>query len=208
MEFTLAACTSSCSGTCAAFDRDGDQPLPSAKTPQSEQERIPPHGFDSRSETRSDRTTPDAPSVHDTGPHLDFHERQMEPLKTMQLQFPGFHRPVDIRCTSGWTPPNPLDPLQTLGPVEDLLYWLDDFGLEAFSPVEAILVMNAWPAGATRQAAAALSDLLAESNSNFFFAATLAPRRAGTRARHTVVNVVVFFTYRGLNGVLQMEDTT
>ena len=134
--------------------------------------------------------------------------RVMEPLKTMQLQFPGFHRPVDIRCTSGWTPPDPLDPLQTLGPVEDLLYWLDDFGLGAFSPVEAILVMNAWPAGATRQAAAALSDLLAESNSDFFFAAKLAPRRAGTRARHTVVNVVVFFTYRGLNGVLQMEDTT
>lgn len=131
----------------------------------------------------------------------------MEPLKTMQLQFPGFHRPVDIRCTSGWAPPDPTDPLQTLGPVEDLLCWLDDFGLGGFSPAEAILVMNAWPAGATRQAAMALSDILTEARCEFFFSARLTPRRPGTRSRCTVVNVVVFFTYRGLSGVLQMEDT-
>ena len=51
--------------------------MPSAKTPQSEQEGIPPHGFDSRSETRNDHTRPAAPSVHDMGPHLDFHRRQI-----------------------------------------------------------------------------------------------------------------------------------
>ena len=134
--------------------------------------------------------------------------RVMEPLKSMQLHFPGFHRPVDIRCTSVWTPPDPSDPLRTLGPVEDLLYWLDDFGLGGFSPAEAVLVMNAWPAGATRQAGEALSDLLAEASTEFFFSAMLTPRRRGTRIRRTVVNVVVFFTYRGLSGVLQIEDTT
>ena len=134
--------------------------------------------------------------------------RVMEPLKTMQLRFPGFHRPVDIRCTSGWVPPDPSDPLQTLGPVEDLLYWLDDFGLGGFSPAEAVLVMNAWPAGTMRQAGEALSDLLEDANCEFFYSAMLAPRRPGTGVRRTVVNVVVFFTYNGLSGVLQMEDTT
>ena len=54
----------------------------------------------------------------------------------------------------------------------------------------------------------ASSDLLAEANSEFFYLAMVTPRRRGTRIRRTVVNVVVFFTYRGLRGVLQIEDTT
>ena len=62
--------------------------------------------------------------------------------------------------------------------------------------------------GATRQAGEALSDLLAEANSEFFYLAMVTPRRRGTRIRRTVVNVVVFFTYRGLRGVLRIEDTT
>ena len=54
----------------------------------------------------------------------------------------------------------------------------------------------------------ASSDLLAEANSEFFYLAMVTPRRRGTRIRRTVVNVVVFFTYRGLRGVLRIEDTT
>ncbi|CAE7459872.1 unnamed protein product [Symbiodinium sp. CCMP2592] len=129
--------------------------------------------------------------------------RVLEPLGTMRLRFPGFDLPVSIRCTKGWTPPDPSDPLETLGPVEDLLYWLDDFGLGGFSPAEAVLVMNAWPIE-TRNAGAALSDLLEESDSHFFYSARPAAFRRTFRP--TLVNVVVFFTYRGLNTVLQMQD--
>ncbi|CAE7341545.1 unnamed protein product [Symbiodinium sp. CCMP2592] len=129
--------------------------------------------------------------------------RVLEPLRTMRLRFPGFDLPVSIRYTKGWAPPNPSDPLETLGPVEDLLCWLDDFGLGGFSPAEAVLVMNAWPIE-TRDAGAALSDLLEESDSHFFYSARPAAFR--TQFRPTLVNVVVFFTYRGLNTVLQMQD--
>lgn len=133
--------------------------------------------------------------------------RVMEPLRTMQLRFPGFNVPVNIRCTKYWSPPDPSDPLQTLGPVEDLLYWMDDFGLGGFSPGEAVLVMNAWPR-ATRDVGAALSDLLEESESEFFYSARPAARLPGTQLEPALVNVVVFFTYRGLDGVLQMQDVT
>ena len=133
--------------------------------------------------------------------------RVMEPLRTMRLRFPGFDLPVSIRCATGWAPPDSSDPLQTLGPVEDLLYWLDDFGLGGFSPVEAVLVMNAWPIE-TRNAGAALSDLLEDSDCTFFYSARPVACVPGTEHYPVEVDVVVFFTYKGLNSVLQMHDVT
>ena len=135
---------------------------------------------------------------------------------------PSHGTPEDHAIALSWFPPSrghqvhfwlgsagSVGPVADPGaPVEDLLYWLDDFGLGGFSPAEAVLVMNAWPAGTMRQAGEALSDLLEDANCEFFYSAMLAPRRPGTGVRRTVVNVVVFFTYNGLSGVLQMEDTT
>ncbi|CAE7843113.1 unnamed protein product, partial [Symbiodinium necroappetens] len=92
----------------------------------------------------------------------------MASLQSTQLRFPGFCCPVTVEFGKAWTPQSSDDPLQTLGTVEHLLHWMEDFGLGGYTPSEAVLVMNAWPK-TTRDVGAALSDFLTEAHAEFFY---------------------------------------
>ena len=122
-------------------------------------------------------------------------------LQTLPLKFPGFCSPARIRCLSR--------SLETyfargLGTEPHLLDWMEAAGLQNFSPCEAILIMNAWPA-ATRDAGAALSDFLAEADPQFFYR-TSNIEHAGLQDACIQAQALVYFTYRGLNGVLKIEE--
>ena len=125
------------------------------------------------------------------------------PLRSLCLQFPGFYVDRPIRCTSGHAPLETEDPL---GDYEDLLTWLEDNGLGRFTPCRAVLVLNAWPRS-RRDAAAALSDFLADANTNFAYLRRRHTRTAGgTTYDRMEVKAVVSFTYKGLTGSFQVED--
>ena len=81
---------------------------------------------------------------------------------------------------------------------------MDTVGPQNFSPCEAVLVMNAWPA-ATRDAGAALTDFLAEADAEFFYR-TAYVERAGLQVPCVQAQALVYFTYRGLEGILQVEE--
>ena len=116
----------------------------------------------------------------------------MASLQSTQLRFPGFCCPVTVHSGKAWTPQSPDDPLQTLGTVEHLLHWMEDFGLGGFTPSEAVLVMNAWP-NTTRDVGAALSDFLTEAHAEFFYRTGFAPMLPGSRIKSQMASAVVFF---------------
>ncbi|CAE7351031.1 unnamed protein product [Symbiodinium sp. CCMP2592] len=131
----------------------------------------------------------------------------MASLRSTQLRFPGFRLPVTVHSSKTWTSPSPDDPLQTLGTVEHLLHWMEDFGLGRFTPSEAVLVMNAWPK-TSRDVGAALSDVLTEAHAEFFYRTGFAPIMPDSRIKSMMACAVVFFVYRGLRGVLYIRAPT
>ena len=131
----------------------------------------------------------------------------MASLQSTQLRFPGFCCPVTVHSGKAWTPQSPDDPLQTLGTVEHLLHWMEDFGLGGFTPSEAVLVMNAWP-NTTRDVGAALSDFLTEAHAEFFYRTGFAPMLPGSRIKSQMASAVVFFVYKGMRGVLHIRAPT
>ena len=131
----------------------------------------------------------------------------MVSLRSTQLRFPGFSSPVTVHAGKVWTPPSPDDPLQTLGTVEHLLHWMEDFGLGGFTPSEAVLVMNAWPK-TTRHAGAALSDFLTEAHAEFFYRTGVTSVMPGSPFKTLMARAVIFFVYKGLRGVLQIRAPT
>jgi hypothetical protein len=97
--------------------------------------------------------------------------RLLQPTYCSRLRMPGFAGPVTISCSRParewrhwplWT--SRLETRES----QSLLDWLEWNGLEAFSPAEAVLVLNAWPVE-TRRAGAALSDFLRETNAEFLY---------------------------------------
>lgn len=128
-------------------------------------------------------------------------------LRCTQLRFPGFSGPVTVHAGKVATTPRPDDPLQTLGTVEHLLRWMEDFGLGGFTPSEAVLVMNAWPK-ATRHVGATLSDFLTETHAEFFYRTGFAPLMPESCIKTLMASAVIFFVYRGMPGVLHIRAPT
>ena len=128
----------------------------------------------------------------------------MVSLRSTQLRFPGFSGPITVHAGKVWTLPSPDDPLQTLGTVEHLLHWMEDFGLGGFAPSEAVLVMNAWPK-TTRHVGAALSDFLAEAHAEFFYRTGFASVMPESHVKTLMASAVILFVYKGLPGVLHIR---
>ena len=128
----------------------------------------------------------------------------MDPLKTTQLRFPGFVRAVTINCRrrKGWKTSRPVITMEN---VQNLMGWMDDNDFAGYTPSETVLVMNAWPKS-TRNTGAELSDFLQEANAAFYYMINFEEPPPSNRRAARYIKTVVFFQYKGLAGVLEMQD--
>ena len=119
----------------------------------------------------------------------------LAPLNTKPLRLPGFDGPPAISVLSR-PPTEQQQPSVTTPNPDHLLLWMVRKKLAGYTPSEAILIMNAWPA-TTRRAGAALSDFLTETR------ATMEYTAGSPRSRlPATTKLVITFIYRDITGTL------
>ena len=122
----------------------------------------------------------------------------LAPLNTKPLRLPGFDGPPAISVLSR-PPTEQQQPSVTTPNPDHLLLWMVRKKLAGYTPSEAILIMNAWPA-TTRRAGAALSDFLTETR------ATMEYTAGSPRSRlPATTKLVITFIYRDITGTLIAE---
>ena len=128
--------------------------------------------------------------------------RVMDPLKTTQLRFPGFARAVTISCRKAAKTSDAATSIQNY---LNLLAWMEANDFAGYTPSETVLMLNAWPKS-TRDTGAELSDFLEETNTAFYFMTNF--QEPGKFRANMCTKTWCFFTYDGLAGVLETQDTT
>ncbi|CAE7257269.1 unnamed protein product, partial [Symbiodinium sp. CCMP2592] len=134
----------------------------------------------------------------------------LKPLLDGRLRLPGFHAPgfpVYVEPSrphrAFWLDPHSHPWHGWLGSENRMIEWLYDADLLAFTPAEAVLIMNAW-FPYLRAEGAQLSDFFQDARARFFYKpcqGQTAEDETGP-LRKPAASLVIIFNYCGFEGVV------
>ncbi|CAE7262666.1 unnamed protein product, partial [Symbiodinium microadriaticum] len=134
----------------------------------------------------------------------------LKPLLDGRLRLPGFHSPgfpvyVEPSCPQRafWLNPNSHPWYRRLGSENRMVEWLYNTDLLAFTPAEAVLIMNAW-SPYLRAEGAHLSDFFQDARARFFYTPcrSQATEDEAGPLSELPASLVIIFTYCGFEGVV------